>query len=504
MLQLNKEAKESLRKGVNKVADAVKLSAGAEGKTALIQNSMGIAPHQTKDGVTIADYIYADNNFEELGAQAIKQAANKTVDTEQDGTTTTTILAQSIINQGIDSGVSHIDLRIGMERAFKDVNKELDKRKRIVGDKEAVQIATVSANNDAELGNIVAEVYKRVGLDSTIEVREGMSKETTVNYVEGIKLDRGFILPHFATDFDRGVAELENTLLFIFNGEIKTISDVADQVREAMESRRPLLIICDDVKEEVLASMVKLKRDGSLQLCVTISPEFGEHRKNALEDLSAVTGASVFDPKYPSEIKLGFAKRIITNQLKTVILPDVEESVIDEVVETIKAKLVDADKFQVAKLKSRIANLKSAVAEIVVGGTNDMETKEKKDRVDDAVGALRSAMLGGYVPGGGSALYFIADKLKNPFKDDASKGYEIIREAIKQPYIQILKNANLNSEDFTLTSFGQGVDVKKRKLVNMYSAGIIDSKRVLETALSNAISVSNTIFQTDILILNGL
>ncbi len=501
-IKLSKEVKDYLRVGVNLVNDAAKLTFGREGKLAMIEHQMGLTPRPTKDGVSVINAIESTCEYAEFGVKMLKEASNKTDSEVADGTTTTSILAAALINKGIDdlSLTSHVDIINGMNKAVNQVNKHIDKLKKSVGDKELVQIATISANNDPALGNLIAEVYKRVGLDSTIRVEQGVTDKTVVNYIEGIKSDRGFVVPHFVTNFDKGIVEFDETLVLLFNGEIKTINDIADQLREVMPTKQPLLIICDDIQEPVLSQLVRFKMEGSAQICVCISPEYGEHRLNALNDLAIALGASVFDPKYPSEIKLGLANKVVAFKDKTIILPSQS---VDEHVEFLKSKLKDADKFTAEPLKNRISNLNSNIAEIIVGGTSELDIKEKKDRVDDAVGAVRSSMLDGFISGGGSALYHIANNLlKNKLNSGEHIGFEIVREAIKKPFIQILENAGLKEENFSITRYGQGVDVKKRKQVNMFTNGIIDSSLVTKTALNNALSVSITALSTDILITN--
>ncbi len=522
-MKFNKEAKKSLRKGVNRVVNAVKVTAGAEGKLVFIENKMGFPPQPTKDGVTVVNAVIDEDRYEAFGANAIKQAANLTVDKEGDGTTATSVIAGALINSGLDvlenTNISHVELKEGMQMALEDVKSSLNFLKtNIKTDDRMIQIASISANNDAELGELIASVYKKVGVDSTIEVREGMTSETTTNYVEGICLERGYAVPHFCNDFNKGTCELENAYVLIYNGEIKTTNEVQEYVVEALTKGKPLLIIADDVQEAVMASFVKLKMGGNLQVCISISPDFGVNRENILKDLAIATGASVFNPKFPEPVQLGFAKKVIAFSNKTVVLSEGNEEAIDARIEEIKEKIKTADKFEIDKYKKRVSNLKSALAEIIVGGTSDMDIKEKKDRVDDAVASLRSALIGGYVAGGGSTLFYIANNdMKRNLKGGQYYGYKIVKEAIQKPFYQILENAGIEVKTAMIDSilapsrvniskvykdYGVGVNVKTRKVENMFSSGIIDSARVIETAVENAVNVSYTIFSTDVLILS--
>lgn len=487
----NKEAKESLLKGINLVADAVKVTAGAEGKTALIETVVNFPPHATKDGVTIARNCYGDTEYVQLGCDLIKEALNKTVEEEADGTTTTAILTQSLIQLGYQSGKSHVVLRKEMQDGFNIVERYLDENCKMISTlNEKVEIATVSANNDKELGELIATVYDRVGLQSTVKVEEGSTKKTEVEYTEGIQLNTGMIFPHFATDFQKGICEFKSPNILIYSGNIKTVVDIKEQVEECVFNNKPLLLICNDIENAVVGELFDLKKSGRLQVCIINSPEWGEKRINILEDISAVTGASIYEPDFSEDIVFGTISKVLITNKKTVLIPSEEDSIlVGERVSYLKEQEERGE-----DVNERISNLTSAVVTITVGGENDIDIKERKDRVDDAVGALRSALKGGYVPGGGSALYYIGQENKN----------NIVFEAIKEPMKQILKNADINLEKNSLKFFGQGVNVLEGVICNMYEQGIIDSKNVQITALRNAINIANTFFQTEILIKSNL
>lgn len=502
-MQIKDEAKQSLLKGVNRVADAVVVTAGAEGKLAVIEHQMGLYPHPTKDGVTILNMVFGSNQYEELGAQLLKQAANKTAETTGDGTTQTVILARELINKMFEvKGYSHVELKRGMHQALEQIQKHISKLKKEVTDKDMEHIATVSANGDKEIGKLIADIYRKVGTDSTIDVKEGVSKDTIVNFVEGIKLERGVALPHF---FNEGeTCQFDDALVLIYNANIGAMNDIADYVREAMTTHKPLLIIADDVDQEVMKSLIKTKMGGTARISVAISPEFGENRANVLQDLASALGCEVYTEGLNKKVTLGLAKKIVADKTQTVILPS-ERGLEKERVEFLKAQAENADKLDKPKLLKRISNLKSSVAEILVGGETELEIKEKKDRVDDAVPALRTALKGGYVAGGGATLYYISKKLKYKGKNQGEEvGFNVVKDSITKTLIQILDNAGLEVDNFNLNkSYGFGVDVKKRKVVNMFKEGIIDPALITETALINAVSVTAIALSTDVLILTN-
>ena len=514
MLKQNKEAKQSILRGINRVAEPVMKTAGAEGRFALIENQMGLAPHPTKDGVTVLNSVFGEDQFEELGAQMLKTAANKTADTVGDGTSLTTTLAHAITNKvlTLNDNVSHIDVKNGILKATREVKDYLNSFKKEIFDFDEMEdIATVSANGDRHLGHLIAEIYEKVGVDSTVDIIESAKAEDYVKYLEGIKIDRGYALPHFCTDFNKGIAELSNAYILIYNDKIGAVTEITDIIKKCMVEKKALLIIADDISEAAMASLISIKRDSTISICVSVSPEHGERRTEVLTDIAEAVGASVYNTKYNTNIVLGKAEKVIAFKDKTVIVPDytLNQDKIDSRIEFIKSKLEEADKIDEPFLKKRISNLKSAVAELYIGGTTEIEIKEKRDRVDDAVPALRSALESGYVAGGGSTLYFISSLLDSTFKNRGEAiGYSIIKNAIRQPLKVILDNASIKTGFFrdinlnSLKHYGMGVDVKNRKFVNMFEAGIIDSVKVIDTALDNAVSVSLITLNTDVLILS--
>lgn len=512
MLKLGQDTKNEILKGVNRVAEAVKKTAGQQGKFALIENNLGLPPHPTKDGVTVLNSIYGSNQYEELGVQLLKQAANKTAEITGDGSTATTILAQALINRLFEHDyASHVDLIKGMNVGLEEVNFHLDNFKKSVGDKEMIEIATVSANGDIEIGQKVAEIYKKVGLDSTIEVKEGYSTETEVVYTEGLRLDRGWAFPHFCTDFDKGIAEFENCYLLLYNSKINTLADITKPLIKAREDRKAIVIIADDAEEPVVSSLLNMKRKGELQVLMCVSPEYGELREKVLDDLSFVTGASVYSERFKDEIVLGEVKKFTAYRDKSILVVK-DENKLTERVDELSKQVEFAEKEVQKRLKNRISNLKSSIVEINVGGITDLEIKEKKDRIDDAVPALRNALEEGYIAGGGATLYHISKIMKSNLKGSELTGYNVLKEAIKEPLKTIIGNAGLTLSPFVwkenqiksgkLNEYGIGVNVKTKKVENMFEAGIIDPVKITKTALQNAVSVASTALSTDVLILS--
>jgi chaperonin GroEL len=508
-LKTGKEAKKALIAGANITADAVKVTMGAEGKLAIIRNKMGFAPHVTKDGVTVAESIELEDDFEELGAKAIKETARKTVDLVGDGTTTATVIAQYLLNEGFDKleqEISHVELREGMAIAVSDVKEALSKLKKNAGYEETKQIATISANNDEKLGQLIADVYAKIGVEGKIDVQEGATKDTNVNYIEGLSIERGWSLPHFITDQSNMTVVLEDAYVFIYDGKVNSVSDIAEPIREAQAKGKSIMLFAEDVDEAVMAVLVRGKLEGTFNLSVTINPDFGINRTNILEDLAIFTNGEVYNPKFPTALKLGSAKKIISEKERTVIIPNETGERLEERLEVLNSQIENTeDKIDKAKLVSRLQNLRNAVAIITVGGVTASEVKEKKDRIDDAVNAVKSAIESGYVSGGGSTLLYISKyKMKRKLRNGQKEGYNLIKQAIRKPFEQILTNAGLKKEDFEpkIKQYGRGVNVKARKIQNLLDKGIIDSAKVLEVALENANAVASIVLQTDCVITN--
>lgn len=511
MLKIGKEAKESLIKGINTIADAVKTTMGAEGKTVIIKNKMGFAPHVTKDGVTVAENIELEDSFQEIGASLIRTAARKTVDMVGDGTTTSIVITQELIKNGLEKleeGFSHVEIREGMKKAVDHIKKEIKNLKKSVDPERLYQIARISANNDDEIGKIVSDAYERIGSDGTIEVLKGVGENTTVKYVEGLSIERGWAIPPFVTDQNTMVATLEDTAILIFDGKISTITEIRDVVAESQSRGRSLLILAEDVDDGVMMTIVKSKIQGSLKVLVCMHPDFGINRKNILEDLAVYTGAEVFNPKTDSKPVLGFAEKIIADKNNTAIIVNnaSDNEKLSNRIKAIHTELSEVeDKLEILKLKKRLSNLKNSVAIISVGGNNEIEVKEKYDRIEDSKCAVKSAIEGGYVSGGGSTLLYISRfKMKTPLllSEGESEGWKIVKKAIQKPFEQILLNANLEKNKFldSILEYGQGVNVKTRTIENLLSTGVIDSAKVVEASLDNANAIATLVLGTDCII----
>lgn len=508
-VKIGKEAKESLLRGVNAVADAVKVTMGGEGKTVIIRNKMGFGHDITKDGFKVAQSVEVDNTFDELGASLIRAASQKTVDLCGDGTTTSTVITQELVNEGVkllEQEVSHVDIREGMEIAFEEIVEKLNKLKKPTTYKKTVQIGTVSANGDTNIGKLVADIYKKIGTDSVIDVKDGYTRETTVEYTEGLSLNRGWALPYFCTDLNSMKAEYENAKILIYNGEIKSNDQIAEYLRDCMSTATPLVIVANDVAEPVMEALAKTKMQGSFSVLVCISPDFGNNRDLVLEDLAVFTGAIVGIPAMKQRPVLGAVKKITADKDTTVVIVENNETqaILDREKQLLAQIESTQDKFEKVKIKKRLSNLKNAVAIISVGGNNEMDIKEKKDRVDDCIGAVKSAIKSGYVAGGGATLLHISNEMFVGVRTNLTlgqmQGYELMKQAIQKPFEQILLNANLKKENFNLETYGYGVNVKTKKVEDLLEKGIIDSAEVVEVALESAKSVANLVLQTDCLI----
>jgi len=516
LIKLNNEAKQALKEGIEVVASAVKTTMGAEGKTVIIRNKMGFRNHITKDGVTVAESIMQDDDFREMGGQLLKEAARRTVDLVGDGTTTTSVLTEFLVKNALEvlefaPQTSHVEFIEGMNIAFKEVQKNLHKLTKKVGEKEMFQIATISANNDPVIGKVVADTFIKVGNEGTIDIQEGISRDTTTEFIEGMSIERGWSIPHFITEQSTMTVTLENAKVLIYDGPIKSINDIAPIVRECQANGNSLFIVAEDVDEGVMATLAKSKMQGTLNVSVTLSPDFGLNRTNILEDLAAFTSGEVFSTKTSTAVKLGLAKKILSDKNRTVFICEGVSEEVEKRATDLKAQIeVAADQFDKAKLTKRLSNLKNTVAIIYVGGVTESEVKEKKDRIEDAVHAVRSSVDGGFVSGGGSTYKHIAEfrmKQINKLTGAKSLGYNNVVSAIHMPFVQILSNASMNSSAFNTSTkrLGFGVNVKTRRVENLLKSGIIDSTKVLEVALENAISVATLVIKTDCLISdNGL
>ena len=494
------EAKKKLISGINLVADIAKITMGAEGKTVFIERSHDLMPYATKDGVTAVHAVYGRDSFEEMGVKIVKQATNNVVNQVGDGTSATSVLTQSLVNAGFQAleNYSHVTLNKEIDETHKLVVKELEKLSRVTDYENKKHIATISANGDAELGTMIADLYEELGDDLAITVKEGVGKKTTSTKVQGLVVESGIALPYFAEDEKQmSLNFIGGVNVLVVRGKISDLSQISEPLRESMNTSRALLIMADDIEEGVMKVLVEAKLKSGKRISVTINDSNGR-KDEYLEDVYLFTDAQPLDLRIDSPtFKFGEVKEVFSDQNKTVFIPEGLNTKIKERVGELKVLAEEADNLEKTHILKRISNLQAAVAEITVGGATDMEIKERKDRVDDAVLAVKSAIKGGFVAGGGTTLFYISDKLKSKVK---TVGGRILLETLKRPMLQILENAKIEPPKKII--YGKGIDVRKRKSVDLFKAGVVDSTRVIKSCLENAVSVSTVIFTTDVLILN--
>lgn len=510
----NTEARNALKEGVDALADAVKVTLGPKGRNVVIDKKFG-APTITKDGVTVAKEVEL-KGVENLGAQMVKEVASKTADVAGDGTTTATVLAQAIVTAGlknVTAGANPMDLKRGIDKAVHAVNEFLNGMAREVGDDFAKieQVGTISANNDANIGSLIAEAMKKVGKEGVITVEEAKGTETTVEVVEGMQFDRGYLSAYFVTNPDKMVAELENAFILIHDKKISSMKDMLPILERVAQTGRPLLIIAEDVDGEALATLVLNKLRGSLKIAAVKAPGFGDRRKAMLEDIAILTGGTVISEERGFKLEnadpsfLGQAEKIAIDKDNTTIVngagknEDIKARV-GQIKAQIESTTSDYDK---EKLQERLAKLSGGVAVLYVGAATEVEMKEKKDRVDDALHATRAAVEEGIVPGGGVAFIRAIqalDKLKGD-NEDQDTGIAIIRRALEEPLRQIVANAGREGaivvqkvlegkEDF---GYNAATDVYE----NLYAAGVIDPKKVSRVSLENAASIAGLLLTTE-------
>lgn len=509
------ESRNALKKGVDQLADAVKVTLGPKGRNVIIEKSFG-APHVTKDGVTVAKEIELEDKVQNIGAQMVKEVASKTADAAGDGTTTATVLAQSIYNQGLKNvaaGAAPMDLKRGMDKAVAAVIENLRSQSQEVGDSidKIEQVASISANNDATVGKLIAEAMGKVKKEGVITVEEAKGTETYVDVVEGMQFDRGYLSPYFVTDSEKMIADLENPLILIYDKKISNMKELLPVLEPAAQSGRPLLIIAEDVESEALATLVVNKIRGSLKIAAVKAPGFGDRRKAMLEDIAVLTGGTVISEERGFKLEnatmdmLGTAEKVTIDKDNTTVVNGAgEASNIEARVNQIKAQIeTTTSDYDKEKLQERLAKLAGGVAVLYVGAASEVEMKEKKDRVDDALAATRAAIEEGIVPGGGVALVRAAKVLENLTGDneDETTGIRIIYRAIEEPLRQIAYNAGQEasviinkvqegSDDF-------GYNAKTEAFGNMYEMGIIDPTKVTRVALENASSVAGMLLTTE-------
>ena len=513
----SEEARASILKGVNQLSNAVKATLGPKGRNAVIEKKFG-APTITKDGVTVAKEVELKDPYENMGAQLVKEVASKTSDVAGDGTTTATVLAQAIFREGVKSvsaGANSMDLKRGIDKAVELVLEELKKISRpCQTKKEIAQIGTISANNDKAIGDLIAEAMEKVGKDGVITVEEAKSMTTSLDVVEGMQFDRGYLSPYFVTDPERMEAVLEDAFLLINEKKISTMKDLLPILEQVARMGKPLLIIAEEVEGEALATLVVNKLRGTLNVAAVKAPGFGDRRKSMLEDIATLTGGQVISEDLGLKLEnvkvtdLGRAKRLTIDKDNTTIVEGAGDSAkIQGRVKQIKAQIEETTSdYDREKLQERLAKLVGGVAVINVGAATETEMKEKKARVEDALHATKAAVEEGIVPGGGVALLrcvSVLDKLK--LEHDQQIGVNIIRRSLEEPIRQIVANAGLEgSVVVDKVRSGQkpswGFDAASETYVDMIEAGIIDPTKVTRTALQNAASVAGLMLTTEVMV----
>jgi chaperonin GroEL len=505
-------ARNELYKGVEQLANAVKVTMGPRGRNVLLQKSYG-APTITKDGVSVAREIELEDNLQNMGAQLVKEVASKTADEAGDGTTTATVLAQAIFKEGlrnVTAGANPIEVKRGMDKTCEKIVAELKNISKKVSDKkEIAQVATISANNDSAIGEMIAEAMDKVGKDGVITVEEAKGINDELDVVEGMQFDRGYLSPYFVTNTEKMTAELENPYILLSEKKVSNLKDMLPVLEAVNQSGRPLLIIAEDVEGEALATLVVNRLRGNLNIAAVKAPGFGDRRKAMLEDLAILTGGTLISEELGMSLEtttidmLGTASRVIIDKDNTTIVngsgdASNVEARVGQIRSEIETTTSDYDK---EKLQERLAKLSGGVAVIKVGAPTETEMKEKKDRVDDALSATKAAVEEGVVVGGGSALILAGNKVSNDLVGDEKIGAEIILRAIKAPIKQIASNAGFDDgvvvNEVTKAGGNTGFNALSGEYVDMFEAGIIDPAKVERVALQQAVSVSSLLLTTE-------
>lgn len=512
------DARNRMKRGVDILANAVKVTLGPKGRNVVLEKKFG-APGVTKDGVTVAKEIELEDPIENMGAQMVKEVASKTADVAGDGTTTATVLAQSIITEGLKNvaaGANPMDLKRGIEKAVAKVVDQLKSQSQAVGNDNSKiqQVAAISANNDAEIGKLIAEAMKKVGKEGVITVEEARGTETTVEVVEGMQFDRGYISPYFVTNSEKMEAELESPFILIYDKKISNMKDILHILEKVAQSGRPLLIISEDLEGEALATLVVNKLRGTLKVAAVKAPGFGDRRKEMLEDIAKLTAGTVIseDQGYKLENAdlsyLGQAKTVTIDKDNTTIVGGKgKKEDIAARVNQIKAQIeVTTSDYDKEKLQERLAKLSGGVAVLNIGAATEMEMKEKKDRVDDALHATRAAVEEGIVPGGGIAFIRAIDvleKLKGANEDETT-GIAIVKRALEEPLRQIVANAGIEGsivvQKVKEGKADYGFNARTEEYENLLKAGVIDPTKVTRIALENAASIAGMLLTTECVI----
>ena len=512
------QARERMLRGVDILADAVKVTLGPKGRNVVIDKSFG-APRITKDGVTVAKEIELADKFENMGAQMVREVASKTNDTAGDGTTTATVLAQAIVREGakaVAAGMNPMDLKRGIDKAVASVVAELEaKTKKITTSAEVAQVGTLSANGESEIGEMIAQAMEKVGNEGVITVEEAKSIQTELDVVEGMQFDRGYVSPYFITNAEKMIAEMDNPYILIFEKKLSQLQPMLPLLEAVVQSGRPLVIVAEDVEGEALATLVVNKLRGGLKIAAVKAPGFGDRRKAMLEDIAILTGGEVISEDLGIKLEsvtlaqLGRAKMVRIEKENTTIVDGAgAKEEISGRCEQIKAQIEETTSdYDREKLQERLAKLAGGVAVIRVGGSTEVEVKERKDRVDDALHATRAAVQEGIVPGGGVALLRASTNLGGlkGANNDEQVGIEIIRRAIQAPLKQIAENAGkdgavIAGEVLRDSTYTHGYDAQKDEYKDLVVAGIIDPTKVVRTALQDAASVASLLITTEAMV----
>ena len=512
------KAREELKKGVDALANAVKVTLGPKGRNVILEKKFG-APHITKDGVSVAKEIELEDKFQNMGAQLVKEVASKTGDDAGDGTTTATLLTQAIVTTGLKNvaaGANPMDVKRGIDKAVAKVVEGIKAQSQEVGDDfdKIENVARISANNDNEIGLLIAEAMKKVKKEGVITVEEAKGTSTSVEVVEGMQFDRGYISPYFVTNAEKMECEMDHPYILLFDKKISNLKDMLPILEATAQSGRPLLIIAEDVDSEALATLVVNRLRGSLKICAVKAPAFGDRRKDMLEDIAILTGGVVVSEEKGLKLEattidmLGSAEKVTVNKENTVIVNGAgAKEAIAERVAQIKT-LIETTKstYDKEKLQERLAKLAGGVAVLYIGAPSEVEMKEKKDRVDDALSATRAAVAEGIVPGGGVAYIRCIESLEGMKgeNDDETTGIEIIRRAIEEPLRQIVANAGLEGavvvQNVKEGKGDFGYNARTDRYENLFETGVIDPAKVTRVALENAASIAGMFLTTECVI----
>ena len=518
LIKFDIKAREELKKGVDQLSNAVKVTLGPKGRNVILDKKFG-APHITKDGVSVAREVELEDEFQNIGAQLVKEVASKTNDDAGDGTTTATVLAQAIVNEGLKNvaaGANPMDLKRGIDKAVAKVVEGIKAQAQEVGDEfdKIENVARISANNDSVIGELIAEAMKKVKRDGVITVEDAKGTDTYVDVVEGMQFDRGYISPYFVTNAEKMSCEMEHPYILLFDKKISTLKDMLPILEQTAQSGRPLLIISEDVDSEALATLVVNRMRGSLKVCAVKAPGFGDRRKEMLEDIAILTGGVVISEDKGMNLAsatidmLGTAEKISVNKENTTIVNGAgDKAKIADRVTQIRTQIESTKStYDKEKLQERLAKLAGGVAVLYIGAPSEVEMKEKKDRVDDALSATRAAVAEGIVPGGGVAYIRCLDSLEG-FKgdnDDETTGIRIVKRAIEEPLRQIVNNAGLEGavvvNEVRNGKGDFGYNARTDKYENLFETGVIDPAKVTRVALENAASIAGMFLTTECVI----